>query len=52
MVTFDGLTKHFLMILVEFFLIIYNYQKYDFGNDNEEIKDENEDKKTTVALWH
>ena len=41
MVNFDGLTKYFLKILVEYFSIIYTMTNDDFGSDNEDRKDEN-----------
>ena len=44
MLIFNGLTKDFLMILVELFLDnLYDNEKYDFWSNNEESEDENED---------
>ena len=50
MVTFGGLTKHFLMMLVEYFSIIYTLPKNYFGSNDEESVGENKDYKNNSCL--
>ena len=52
MVTFGGLTKHFLMVLIEYFSIFYTITKFDFGRDSEVGEDKMKIKKATVVLCH
>ena len=53
MVTFGGLTKHFLTIVVEYFLRIYIMMNIMIlGEIMKKVRTKTKRKKTTVALWH
>ena len=49
MVSFDGLTKHFLTMLVDYFSIIYTMTNDDFGSDKTGRK-KTKIEKTAVVL--